>query len=416
MQLENILSETSIRYSIKRVKSNKGAPGIDGLGVEDFQRWYDDNWFIVKAKILEGTYCPSPVRKVEIPKAGGGKRMLGIPTVLDRVIQQSLKHGIEQIWDSEFSEFSYGYRPGRKASDAVKQAQTLINAKKSWVVELDLEQFFDNVNHDKLMSELAKRIEDKRILKLIRKYLQSGIMEGGTASIRRKGTPQGSPLSPILSNIVLDRLDKELEKRNHSFVRYADDSSIYVGSQKAGQRVLESITRFIEIELKLKVNRTKSGVTYASKSQILGFSFYKDRKQYRIRIASKRIQQFKKTLRHQTKRWSGSSIEERLRYLSKVIVGWVNYFKIAECKKLLTRLDEWVRRRIRAFIWVTWKKIRTKQRNLQKLGVKRGKSWEWANTRKGHWRIAGSFILSTTLTNSVLEKMGYTSLLSVYQR
>jgi hypothetical protein len=253
-------------------------------------------------------------------------------------------------------------------------------------------------------------------LKLIRKYLQSGIMEGGIVSLRRQGIPQGSPLSRLLSNIILDKLDKELERRNHSFVRYADDSSIYVGSRKAGQRVLKSITRFIETKLQLKVNRTKSQVTHASKSQILGFSFYWSHKEYRIRIAPKRVRQFKRTLRNQTRRWSGSSVEDRLKYLSKIVIGWTNYFKIADCKKLLTKLDEWVRRRIRAFIWVTWKKIRTKQRNLQRLGVKKGKAWEWANTRKGHWRIAGSFILSTTLTNAVLEKMGYTSLLSVYLR
>lgn len=416
MRLEDILSETNIRNAIKRVRSNKGAAGVDGLGVEDFQRWFDNNWFAIKARILEGTYCPSPVRKVEIPKAGAGKRMLGIPTVLDRVIQQSLKYELEQIWEPKFSETSYGYRPGRRATDAVKKAQTLTNEKKRWVVELDLEKFFDNANHDKLMSDLAKQIEDKRILKLIRKYLQSGIMEGGIVSLRRQGIPQGSPLSPLLSNIILDKLDKELERRNHSFVRYADDSSIYVGSRKAGQRVLKSITRFIETKLQLKVNRTKSQVTHASKSQILGFSFYWSHKEYRIRIAPKRVRQFKRTLRNQTRRWSGSSVEDRLKYLSKIVIGWTNYFKIADCKKLLTKLDEWVRRRIRAFIWVTWKKIRTKQRNLQRLGVKKGKAWEWANTRKGHWRIAGSFILSTTLTNAVLEKMGYTSLLSVYLR
>lgn len=416
MNLENVLSETNIRYAIQRVKSNKGAPGIDGLGVEQLQRWFENNWLSLKASILEGTYRPSPVRKVEIPKSGGGKRMLGIPTVIDRVIQQTLKQGLEKIWEPGFSESSYGYRRGRRATDAVERAQTIINNKKRWVVALDLEKFFDNVNHDKLMSDLARQIEDKRILKLIRKYLQSGIMEAGIVSIRRKGTPQGSPLSPILSNIILDRLDRELEKRKHSFVRYADDCNIYVSSQKAGERVLVSISRFIKSELKLKVNQDKSHVTKASKSQILGFSFYWNRRGCRIRIARKRIQEFKKTLRAQTKRWSGASVDARLRYLRKIIIGWVNYFKLADCKNQLIQLDEWVRRRIRCYIWVTWKKIRTRQKNLQKLGVSKSKSWEWANTRKGPWRIAKSFILTTTLTNSKLEKMGYVSLQSVYQR
>lgn len=414
--LEEILSRDNMTRAFRRVKSNKGASGIDGMTVDELQTHLNDSWPFIKAEILEGNYKPSAVRKVEIPKADGSKRMLGIPTVTDRLIQQAISQKLVEIFDKGFSSQSYGFRPNKSAHQAVDQAKVYINEGYDKVIELDLEKFFDKVNHDRLMSILAKKIQDKRVLKLIRKYLQTGIMEGGIVSRRTEGTPQGSPMSPILSNIVLDELDKELEKRGHKFVRYADDCSIYVRSMKSADRVKESITRFIEKRLKLKVNREKSKISTASQSNILGFSFYYSKFGCEIRIGIKSYERFKSTIRKITSRSWSISLEERLNILNEFIRGWVNYFKIAKCKSRLEELDGWIRFRLRMCIWKSWKTIKNRIRQLIKLGMHEMVAYLNGNTRKSYCRTAHSGILNSTLSNKYFTDLGYTSLVSIFPK
>jgi RNA-directed DNA polymerase len=412
--LEEILSRENMTKAFKRVKSNKGTSGIDGMTVDELQLFLQPNWSFIKTEILEGKYKPSPVKKVEIPKADGSKRRLGIPTVLDRLIQQAISQKMTEIYDSGFSESSYGFRPKRSAHQAVRQAQIYLNEGRATVIELDLEKFFDRVNHDRLMMILERRIHDKRVLKMIRKYLKAGIMENGLVIDRREGTPQGSPLSPILSNIVLDELDKELEQRGHKFVRYADDCSIYVRSMKSAERVKESITRFIEEKMKLKVNQDKSKISTGNKSTILGFSFYRDRKGCQIRISAKTYSKFKTTVRKLTSRRWSISIEERLKRLNQYNKGWINYFKIAKCQKHLTDLDGWIRFRLRMCIWKSWKTIKNRTAQLIKLGMDKLHAYMNSNTRKMYCRVAHSGILNTTLTNKFFTNLGYAALEGIY--
>ncbi len=412
--LEEILQSQNVYKALKQVERNKGAGGVDAMHTDELRQYVSANWHKLKKDILKGNYHPSPVRKVEIPKAGGGKRMLGIPTVTDRFIQQAISQWLSPKYESEFSEMSFGFRPGRSAHQAVRQAQVLLNEGKTWVVELDLEKFFDKVNHDKLMSLLEKKIDDRRTLRLIRHYLQSGIMEGGTISPRSEGTPQGSPLSPLLSNIVLNELDKELHKRGHSFVRYADDCSIYVRTEKAAQRTMVSITNYIERKLKLKVNREKTKVSRPTSSTLLGFSFYKNSSQWELRISPKSIQRIKEKLKAGTRRNSPENARIKIQKLERIIHGWVNYFVIAKAKSIMQKLDEMVRTRLRMGIWNSWKRIRTKIRNLIRLGVSKQKAYMWGNSSKRYCNIAHSPILTTTLNDGYWTKEGYVGFSKYY--
>ena len=412
--LKEILDYRNIQKALKQVRSNKGAGGVDGMETGELGEWLEANWMVLKQSILDGSYRPQPVRKVEIPKPQGGTRMLGIPTVLDRLLAQAIHQWLSPQYEPEFSANSYGFREGRNAHQAVEQAKKYLNEGKIWVVEMDLDKFFDRVNHDKLMGLLAKRVADKATLKLLRSYLNSGIMEGGLVSARMEGTPQGSPLSPILSNIVLDELDRELACRGHSFVRYADDVSLYVRSEKAAQRVKESITEYIEKKLNLRVNRDKTQVSQAQQSSLLGFSFYRSKGQWEIRIAPKSLKRIKEKIREKTKRNDPSNAGEKLKKLEAIIEGWVNYFRIARAKKAMQTLDEMVRHRIRSGIWKQWKYPRTRIRNLRKLGASQRNAERWGNSSWGCYRMGNHPATNTTVTNGRLQKLGYVGFSNYY--
>lgn len=412
--LEEILDIRNVTKALKQVTANKGAGGIDGMQADELRDYLNANWQTLRKSILEGSYKPQPVRKVEIPKPQGGTRMLGIPTVIDRLVQQAIAQWLGYRYEPEFSTYSYGFREKRNAHQAVLQAQQNLNEGYEWVVELDLEKFFDKVHHDRLMSTLAKKITDKSTLRLIRSYLTSGIMEGGVCSPRTEGTPQGSPLSPLLSNIVLDELDKELLARGHRFVRYADDCSIYVKSEKSAERVKESITEYIEKKLKLKVNRTKSKVSRPQDSTLLGFSFYRDGEGWQIRIAAKSLERIRKKMKEKTKRNDPSPAKEKIKNMEAVIRGWVNYFAIAKGKSKMQELDELVRTRLRIGIWKQWKKPKTKRIHLIKLGIRKQKAYEWSNSRKGHCRTAHSPILCRALNKEYFTRLQYIGFTNYY--
>jgi group II intron reverse transcriptase/maturase len=413
--LEKVIDRNNLNLAYKRVKRNGGSHGVDGMQVDELLPHLKQYGIQIKRGLLEGKYCPQPVRRVEIPKPDGkGVRLLGVPSVIDRLIQQAIAQVLTPIFEKEFSNHSYGFRPGKSTHDAIKQAQVYINEGYTTVVDIDLEKFFDRVNHDKLMNLLARRILDKRLLRLIRRYLESGVMVGGLVSPSREGTVQGGPLSPLLSNVMLHELDMELEKRGHRFCRYADDCNCYVKSRRAGERVMSSITQFIEQRLKLKVNRDKSAVDYVSRRKFLGFSFYAARGEYRIRVETKSFKRLKDKLRLLTSRSNGWSMDVRIYRLNQVIRGWVNYFSLADMRSHCLMLDEWLRRRLRMCYWKQWKRIKTKHANLVRLGVPVRKAWEFANTRKGYWHTANSWILSKTLTNAYFEKSGLLSLSFVY--
>ena len=413
--LEWILERDNLKRAFEQVVRNKGSHGIDNMKVDQLKPYLQANWEQIKSQLMAGTYKPSPVRRVEIPKPDGGIRLLGIPTVLDRMIQQAIAQILGGVFDHTFSESSYGFRRGRSAHDAINAALEHISEGYRVVVDMDLEKFFDRVNHDKLMSLIARRVGDKRLLKLIRRYLESGIMINGIEVITEVGVPQGGPLSPLLSNIMLDELDKELEKRGHRFVRYADDCNIYVKSKRAGRRVYESIKEYLETNLKLKINEGKSAVASPIRRKFLGFSFYyKKGGVPGIRIHQRSLQRLREKVRRVTNRNWGVSMEYRLKKLAEITTGWVNYFGLADCEKKLQDLDSWIRRRLRACIWKQWKKVKTKFKNLQKLGIDKQKAWEFANTRKGYWRISKSPILQRTITNHRLDKRGFKSLVNRY--
>ena len=411
--LEKILDRGNMNLAFKRVKANKGSHGVDGMKVDELLQFLQQNGENLKESIRNGRFRPKPVRRVEIPKPDGGKRLLGIPTVTDRVIQQAIAQVLTPIFEKQFSDNSYGFRPKRDAKQAVRKCKGYIDAGFNWTVDIDLAKYFDTVNHDKLMRILSKTITDGRVLSLIRKYLQSGVMINGVVTQTEEGTPQGGNLSPLLSNIMLNELDKELETRGLRFCRYADDCNIYVKSKKAANRVMASVTRFLEVELKLKVNQEKSSVDRPWKLKFLGFSFYNKKGEVGIRVHPKSVRKFKEKLKELTGRSNAMSLDFRLLRLKQAITGWINYFGIADMKSITQELDEWLRRRIRMCIWKQWKKIRTKMRNLIKLGVDKAKAYQHANTRKGYWRIANSPILKCTITNSKLNKRG---LVSIYER
>lgn len=414
--LESIVDKRNIFEAYKKVVANKGSHGIDGTKVDELLPFLQEHYETLKVDLLSGKYKPQPVRRVEIPKTNGGVRLLGIPTVVDRLIQQAINQVINPIFDRGFSNSSYGFRPGRSCHMALIQAQKHINEGYRYAVDMDLEKFFDNVNHDLLMHLISNKIEDKRVLKLIRKYLNSGIMVKGMLVKSEDGAPQGGPLSPLLSNILLDELDKELERRGHRFCRYADDCNVYVKSKRAGTRILESITRFLEQRLKLKVNAEKSAVSLPTKRKFLGYSFYYGKGGIKFRVHNKSYERLKKKIKDITNRNVSMNFNHRIKKLNEIIVGWVNYFKLADMKSKLEDLDQWIRRRLRACVWKTWKKIKTRFQNLMKMGIPRDKAWEFANTRKGYWRISKSPILNKTVTNQKLINHGFKSLSSQYEK
>lgn len=414
--LEEIMNRRNIEKALMQVERNKGVGGVDGMQTDELRDYLNAHYQSLRQSVVSGNYNPSPVKKVEIPKSQGGVRMLGIPTVMDRLLQQAISQRLSQLYEPDFSPFSYGFRPNKNAHQAVQQAQSFLNEGYVFVIELDLEKFFDRVNHDKLMSIVMRKVTDKATLRLIHRYLRSGIMEGGVVSQRIEGTPQGSPLSPLLSNIMLDELDKELMERGHHFVRYADDCSIYVRSKKSAQRVLSSITTYIEKGLKLKVNKEKSKVSIPPESTLMGFSFYNDKGNWAIRIASKSIKRIKEKCKQITQRNNGTNTREKITKMNSVITGWVNYFSIAKAKSNMQHLDNCVRTRLRMGLWKEWKNCKTRVGNLLKLKASKQKSYEWGNSSRAYCRVAHSPILCSTLDNAYFVKRGYEGFYNTYKR
>ncbi len=406
-----ICSIENMTRAYKQVKRNKGSAGIDGVSTEEFGEWYIGHETELIESLLTGTYQPSPVRGVEIPKPGGGKRQLGIPTVKDRVIQQAIYQALSPLYEREFSENSYGFREKRNAHQALKKAQEYVGEGRTTVVDIDLEKFFDRVNHDRLMYRLSQKIKDKVLLGLIRKILQSGIMQGGLASQRIEGTPQGSPLSPLLSNIVLDELDKELEKRGHKFCRYADDCNIYVRNKKSGQRVMESITKFIEKVLKLKVNQEKSKVDKCYKCKFLGYKVFLGGN---LGIAEEKVKQLKEKIREITRRNRGKSFEEIIKGLNQLLTGWLNYFRYAKMQKQLQALDSWIRHKLRCYRLKQCKRAIGIKRFLSSLGVLEWSSWLIALSGKGWWRLSGAGQVQQAMNNEWFAKQGLYNLTQNY--
>jgi RNA-directed DNA polymerase len=413
--MEAVVERNNLRKALARVKANKGAAGIDGMTFEDLAPYLKEHWPTIRAQLLDGTYKPQPVRRVEIPKASGGMRPLGIPTVLDRFIQQAVMQVLQADWDRTFSEASFGFRPGRSAHQAVAKAQAYIASGHGVVVDIDLEKFFDRVNHDILMGLVAKRVTDKRVLRLIRGVLTAGVLADGLVGPvlgldpRKEGTPQGGPLSPLLSNLMLDVLDKELEKRGHRFVRYADDCNIYVRSQRAGERVMESIEQFLTKRLKLRVNKAKSAVAKPHVRKFLGFSFTSEECPRR-RIAPQSIDRFKAKVRELTRRTGGQSLSQVAKVLSCYLIGWRGYFGFCETPSILRRLDQWIRRRLRAIAWHQWKQASTRFAKLRRRGVGRDLAARTAGSPHGPWRLSNSPALAIALPNAFFAALGVATL------
>jgi RNA-directed DNA polymerase len=403
--MEEVCERENCKQALARVKANKGSAGIDGMTVMQLPEHLKQHWPVIREQLLSGNYKPQSVKRVEIPKPDGGVRKLGIPTVLDRFIQQAVMQVLQRRWDRTFSEHSYGFRPGRSAHQAVEAAQRYIADGYRWCVDLDLEKFFDRVSHDKLMAKIAERVSDKRVLKLIRTFLTAGVMEGGLVSPVDEGTPQGGPLSPLLSNIVLDEFDRELERRGLRFARYADDSNIYVRSRRAGERVMESITRFITEKLKLKVNEQKSAVARPWERKFLGFSFTFGQEPKR-RIAPKAVLRFKTKIRELTRRTRGVSTERMAEDLTRYLRGWLGYFGRCQTPYVLEKLDQWVRHRLRSVIWKQWKRGSVRFAELQKRGVGKDLAAKTAGSAHGPWRLANSPALAKALPNAYFDSLG----------
>lgn len=411
--MDKAVEADNIKKALKRVEDNKGSAGVDNMQVEELRPYLLKHWDRIKQELLDGTYQPAPVRRAEISKPDGGVRELGIPTVLDRFIQQAIQQILTPILEPVFSEFSYGFRPGKSARQAVRKAQGYIQKGKRIVVDIDLEKFFDRVNHDLLMSKIAKHISDKRIHKIIRRYLKSGVMLNGCCVTTEEGTPQGGPISPLLANIMLNDLDHELTKRGHSFVRYADDFNVYVSSERAGQRVYASITKFIHERLKLKVNVQKSAVDQPSKRKFLGFSFTSC-SEVKLRIAPKTKIKFKEKVRQLTNRNWGISMEERLKRLNAYLLGWIGYFGIAQTQRVFQELDGWIRRRLRMCLLKQWKYCKTKLTNLVKLGISEKWAARIAFSRKQYWRLAHTYQINKALGLAYWQEQGLVKLVDRY--
>lgn len=412
--LEQILNRDNLNRAYKQVKRNKGAGGIDGMQVDELLPYLREHKNELVQSLRDGKYRPQPVRRVEIPKENGRTRKLGIPTVVDRLIQQAICQVLSPIFEKQFSNNSFGFRPKRSAHDALKRCQTNITDGYKWVVDMDLEKYFDTVNQSKLIQILSETIKDGRVISLIHKFLRAGVMVGGMFEDSPEGVPQGGPLSPLLGNIMLNECDHELERRGHRFVRYADDLLIFCKSRKAATRTLNHILPYIEEKLFLKVNREKTQVAHVKQVKYLGYGFYIHKGEGRLRIHPKSVQKFRDKIREITGRSNGMGTLARKTRLNQVIRGWINYFKLADAKNLIRELDEWIRSRIRMVTWKRWKKVRTRFENLKRLGIKEEQAWRWANTRKGYWRTAHSPILSIALSNERLKRAGYLSLMECY--
>lgn len=415
--IEGVVDDCNMKEAIAAVIRNKGSPGIDGITTEEIKGILCKQWPQIKQDILDGKYCPNPVKRVEIPKPdGSGVRQLGIPTVMDRVIQQALHQELVPVFDPSFSQYSYGFRPNRSAHQAVLQVHKYIQEGCEWVVDIDLEKFFDRVNHDMLMARVARRVKDKKILLLIRRYLQAGVMEEGLVKATEEGTPQGGPLSPLLSNIMLDDFDRELEKRSLRFARYADDCNIYVKSEKAGKRVMASAVRYLTKRLKLKVNQQKSAVDHPWNRKFLGFTFTSGKDPHRIAVHGSRVKRLKDKIRGITKQMRGSKITDSIRkQIMPITRGWANYFGLAEERRIFGDLDGWIRRKIRNILWRQWKRPRTRCKRLIALGLKEHTAEQLAYSSKGPWRSSKTSGMHRALSNGAIEVLGYTPMAHIVQ-
>ena len=411
---ERIWERQNLFAALERVERNGGAAGIDGMPVGELRPYLKEHWLEIREALDQQSYRPSPVRRVEIPKADGGVRLLGIPTVLDRFLQQAIAQALTPLFELLLSSHSYGFRPGRSAHQAIEQAQEYVQEGYEWVVDIDLEKFFDRVNHDRLMARVARVVKDKRVLKLIRAYLNSGVMDNGVVMDTEEGTPQGGPLSPLLSNIMLDDLDRELEKRGHKFVRYADDCNIYVQTRRAGERVMESVKTFLEKKLKLKVNPKKSKVDRATRVKFLGFSFYKRKGEVLIRVAARSLERFREKLRRLTKRTRSGKLENIIQEINRYTMGWMGYYRQANTPSVFEGLDSWIRRRLRQMVWKRWKRGTTRYRELVKLGVPRYRAG-LGTVGKSPWHMSKSPVINEALSNAYFRNLGLTSLKARYQ-
>lgn len=410
--MEAVVERSNMILALRRVESNRGAAGVDEMGVEELRGYLKEHWPRIKEKLLEGSYQPVAVRRVEIAKPSGGMRQLGIPTVVDRLIQQALNQVLSPIFDQNFSQSSYGFRPGRKAHQAVRKAQADVASGKRWIVDMDLEKFFDRVNHDILMSRVARRVNDKRVLLLIGHYLQAGIMEGGLMTASREGTPQGGPLSPLLSNIMLDDLDKELERRGLWFCRYADDCNIHVSSRRAGQRVLASVRNFLECRLKLKVNLEKSAVARPWQRKFLGYSMTSHLRP-RLKVARPSVQRIREKLKENFRRGRGRRIDRFIEQeLNPILRGWGNYFQLAEVEGTFEELDQWVRRRLRQMLWRQWKRTYTRAARLIRRGLPQERALKSAGNGRGAWWNSGASHMNEAFSKRYFDQLGLVSLLN----
>lgn len=411
--MEEVCQPKNLLEALRRVKQNRGSPGVDGMTVKELPGYLQKNWTKIREQLLGATYKPQLVRRVEIPKSDGGKRQLGIPTVIDRLIQQSLLQVLQRRWDHEFSQHSHGFRPGRNAHGAIKEAKKYVEEGYQYVVDIDLEKFFDRVNHDKLMSYVGARIRDKRVMKLIGMYLRAGAVMGeGVTVAREEGTPQGGPLSPLLSNLYLDELDKELERRGHRFVRYADDCNIYVKSERAGQRVKENVRRWIEKKLKLKVNENKSAVDQVTKRKFLGFSFMIIKGEVKVLIARNSLRRFKGEIRRLTYRTRGLGISRIINVLNRYLRGWLGYYGICQIPGLFKQLDGWIRRRLRAIIWKQWKSCQRRRKGLINRGINKQKAAKAAGSSKGAWRMSHTQAMDVAFPLIYFREIGLQSLVT----
>jgi RNA-directed DNA polymerase len=415
--MEVVVERENMWLALTRVEQNRGAAGVDKMTVEQLRAYLREHWLRIKEELLADGYHPQPVLKVEIPKPGGkGMRTLGIPTVIDRLIQQALHQVLSPLFEADFSESSYGFRPHRSAQQAVLKAREYVRKGRRWVVDIDLEKFFDRVNHDVLMSRLARRIKDKRVLRLIRRYLQAGMMSEGLTTARREGTPQGGPLSPLLSNILLDELDKELERRGHQFCRYADDCNIYVQSRSAGERVMKSVTRFLERRLRLKVNAEKSAVARPWERKFLGYSVTSNREP-RLKVAKESVRRLKEKLREIFRRGRGRNLGQLIeRELTPLLRGWMNYFRRAEVKGIFEELDGWIRRKLRCLIWRQWKRTVMRAKGLMKRGLDAVQAWKSATNERGPWWNAGASHMHAAFPKSYFDRCELLSLLDQRHR